>query len=266
MHIASANVVPRLLLLGGTAEGRALAAGLLASGFDVIASVTTEAAARRLFGGVHPRLTARAGTFDPVGLERFLRARRIGLVLDATHPFAVEITRTAQAVCGRLALPYVRYERPPWEPEGIAYAADFEDAARRVPLLGRRPLLTVGAKPLRIFAPLARRLALYARILPSRASIRQAHAAGFAPERIVAAAPPFTCEQTAELLRRYRIDLLVTKSSGREGGVIEKITAARAGGLPVLMVRRPAAGGGPAAASVAEAIEQCRQSMGMAGP
>ena len=104
-------------------------------------------------------------------------------------------------------------------------------------------LLTIGAKQLKHFAHLHDRLVLIARILPCVASLQQALAAGFTPDRLLCLRPPFSQEFNRAVLCEYRVEVLVTKASGREGGVVEKVLAAHELGLEVVMIRRPRAVG-----------------------
>jgi precorrin-6A/cobalt-precorrin-6A reductase len=236
-HVA---VTKRILLLSGTCEGPPLARALLGAGFAVHATVTRPEACASLFGPLQDSLRVEARGFTAEGLGEFLARGGADLVLDATHPFAVRITRTAQAVCSRLGVPYVRYERPDWEPpEDTHLVASFAAAADLLPALGTRVLLTIGAKQLQHFAGLHGRLTLFARILPCVVSLQQALAAGFPAERLLCLRPPFSQEFNEAILREYRIEALLTKASGLEGGVREKVLAARALGVAVVMVRRP---------------------------
>jgi precorrin-6A/cobalt-precorrin-6A reductase len=231
-----------ILLLSGTSEGPALARALLDAGFTVLATVTTEAGKTHLFGPLQQALTVLVGGFTEARLTDFLAQAGADLVLDATHPFAVRITRIASAVCATLRVPYVRYERPDWEPpEGTVYAVSYAEAATLLPSLGTRVMLTIGAKQLKYFATLHDRLTLLARILPVPTSLQQALQAGFTQANILCLRPPFSREFNGSLLREYRIDVLVTKASGVEGGVVEKVLAAQDLGIKTLMIRRPLA-------------------------
>ena len=257
----------RVLLLSGTSEGRPLAQALLEAGFAVRATVTRAEACATLFGSpiadAPGSLTVEARGFTEEGLSEFLARGEVDLVLDATHPFAVRITRLAHAVCGRLGVPFIRYERPDWEPPPCTQQVDsFAEAATLLPSLGKRVLLTIGAKQLKHFASLQDRLTLMARILPCVASLQQALAAGFTPDRLLCLRPPFSQEFNRALLREYRAEVLVTKASGREGGVVEKVLAARELGIEVVMIRRPQALDIPSVATLAAAVQACREKTG----
>jgi precorrin-6A/cobalt-precorrin-6A reductase len=252
----------RILLLSGTCEGLPLARALLAAGFQVRATVTRPEAKENLFGslvGQASRLSVEVRGFTEQSLEAFLGRGEADLVLDATHPFAVRISRIAWSVCERIRMPYVRYERPDWTPPaGTHFVDSYAAAAVVLPSLGSRPMLTIGVKQLKHFASLHGRLTMYARILPSPLSLRQALEAGFVEENLLRLQPPFSLERNRELFRQYNVDVLVTKASGREGGVVEKVTAACERAMKVLMIRRPDPLGLCSMATIDEAVHACR--------
>jgi precorrin-6A/cobalt-precorrin-6A reductase len=258
-----ATVGKRILLLSGTCEGPPLAEALLAAGFQVRATVTRDEARHNLFGPLRERIDVEVRGFTEETLGDFLRRGEADLVLDATHPFAVRITRIAHAVCTRLGTPYVRYERRDWTPpEGTMVVDSYAAAAEVLPSVGSRIMLTIGAKQLGYFAHLHERLKLYARILPSPVSLQQALAAGFNGQNVLCLRPPFSVDLNRALFREYRLDTLVTKASGPEGGVIEKVTAARDLGMNVLMIRRPPQAGISSVSTLEDAVRACRTLLG----
>ena len=249
-----------ILLLSGTSEGPLLAKALDDAGFHVRATVTRQEACANLFGALDGDVDVAARGFTEDSLAEFLRRKEADLVLDATHPFAARITLIAHGVCVRLGIPYVRYERPDWPaPPGTHLVDDFAAAAAILPELGTRIMLTIGAKQLKHFAHLHPRLTLFARILPSPVSLAQAIEQGFRAEKVLCLRPPFSTEFNRALFREYQVEVLVTKASGCEGGVVEKVTAARELGMHVVMIRRPML---PVIASVSSldaAVALCRR-------
>lgn len=234
----------RLLILGGTAEAVELARAALTLGLDVTSSL-----AGRTVGRVDLPGRVRVGGFGGVdGLAAYLHAEGIAVVIDATHPFAATISAHARAACGRLELPRLQLRRPAWAPQPgdrWTVVATLAEAAARLPALGRRAFLTAGSGGLEAFAGCAD-LWFLARLITAPAALP------FAGEMIVARGP-FTLAGELDLLRRHRIDVLVTKASGG-AATVAKLAAARQRGLPVLMVDRPAAEPGPLVTSVAEAV------------
>jgi len=261
MDIFSANAAERtkVLLLSGTSEGPLLAKALVDAGFRVRATVTRQEACAHLFGDLQNIVDVEARGFTEESLADFLSHQEADLVLDATHPFAVRITRLAHAVCARLNVPYVRYERPDWTaPPGTHLVDSFAEAAACLPDLGKRVMLTIGAKQLKHFAHLHDRLTLFARILPSPLSLEQAIKEGFTAEKVLCLRPPFSMEFNKALFREYQVDVLVTKASGHEGGVVEKVMAARELGMSVLMIRRPIFADLAHVSSLEDALERCQ--------
>jgi precorrin-6A/cobalt-precorrin-6A reductase len=249
-----------ILLLSGVSEGPVLAQALLAADYGVVATVTQTAAREHLFGPLQHALTVEVRGFTAESLRDFLLHRGVSLVLDATHPFAVRITQIAATVCASLQVPYVRYQRPDWEPPaGTVYAANYPEAAAMLPALGTRALLTIGSKQLKHFAHLHDRLRLYARVLPAPASVQQALDAGFAQAHILALRPPFSLDFNTSILREYAIDVLVTKASGVAGGVVEKVMAAHALGIACLMIRRPEQAGLASVSTPEAAVQACQE-------
>src|SRR5579863_9012879 len=114
MDTSSASAAPRkrILLLSGTSEGPRLAQALAEAGFLVRATVTRDEACTNLFGTtIHHLVAVERRGFTAQTLADFLLSKEADIVLDATHPFAVRITRLAHEVCTRLGVPYIRYER-----------------------------------------------------------------------------------------------------------------------------------------------------------
>ena len=250
----------KVLLLSGTSEGPVLARALLDAGYEVIATVTTEEGRVHLFSQLQHTLTVAVGGFTEPTLHTFLAQGGADLVLDATHPFAVRITQLAATVCAALQTPYVRYERPDWEPpQGTVYADSYAAAAALLPTLGSRIMLTIGARQLKYFAALHERLRLFARILPALNSLQQALQAGFSQETLLCLRPPFSRAFNRSILREYTVEVLVTKASGAAGGVVEKVLAAQDLGLTTLMIRRPAPSGCLTVSTPDAAVRLCQE-------
>ena len=249
----------RLLILGGTAEGRALAAAAKAR-FGPSLTVIS-ALAGRTRAPILPVGEVRIGGFGGAeGLAAFLRAEGIGLLIDATHPYATQISAQAREAAVHAGTERLVLVRPPWQPvpgDRWIDAVTVEEAVGAIPAEAERVFLTVGVRSL---APFAGRADLWFLV---RLVDEPAKAVPLARHRLICARGPFAEEDERALLADHRIDCLVTRASGGEA-TAAKLAAARALGLPVVMVRRPAPPPGPRASSVEEALSWIEARLGEA--
>ena len=218
-----------MLILGGTAEASGLAAALAAeprvAPLLSLAGVTSHPAPSPI-----PRRVGGFGGAD--GLASFLRAEAIAMVVDATHPFAARMTANARVACAAAGVPLLRVRRPPWDERGTLPVDSVAAAAAALGPAPRRVLLTVGRLDLAPFAAAAQHRYWVRSIdAPDPALLPR----GAVP---IVARGPFTLAGEAALLRRLGIEVLVTKNSGA-AAVAAKLDAARAGGVMIVMVRRP---------------------------
>ena len=224
----------RVLIFGGTTEGRRLARALSAMGHQVWVSVATPLGAEELAGleDVSVLVGRRSG-----GEMDALLSRGFHRCVDATHPYAVQATREIGAACARAGVPLRRLLRPEGGEEGLRVDSP-EEAARL--LAGREGniLLATGAKELPAFAALepAR---LFPRVLPSEESVAACRRAGIPSRNIIALYGPFTKRLNEALMEQYHIRFLVTKDGGEAGGFREKAAAALAAGVELVVIRRP---------------------------
>jgi precorrin-6A/cobalt-precorrin-6A reductase len=232
----------RLLLLGGTAEARALASSLHPD-IDVISSL-----AGRVPDPALPAGAVRIGGFGGSdGLTRWLRAEQIDAVVDATHPFAATITATAARVCRDLGLPHVVLARPAWPSDGAMVVTSDVEAAQVVSREGfERVFLTTGRSGTAAFVGVDAWFLIRAVTPPDDAALPLRH-------ELVLSRGPYRYDDELNLLRKYGIDALVTKNSGGDM-TRPKVDAADALGVPVVMVDRPSLPEGAATVpTVAEA-------------
>lgn len=227
----------RVLLFGGTMEGRELAVALADADADVTVCVATEVGARFLPEG-DDRIAVRVGRLDESEIEQLI-ADGFDWVVDATHPYATEVSdnaRCAAAVCG---LPYLRVARPASDLEGCIVAMSVADAVSKV----RRPgnvLATTGSKEIAAYTLLADfKERLYVRVLDDEQAVATCLEAGIPDSHIIAEQGPFTLERNLELIDMLGIKTLVTKDGGVAGGYPEKLEAARTRGIDLIVVARP---------------------------
>ncbi len=242
-----------ILLLGGTSESGPVARMLLGMGHRVLVSTLTDLS---LSLPEHERLERRAGRLGPEAMAALVRRGDVRLIVDATHPYAAEVSRTALAASEATGVLCVRLlrETAVAPAEDVTFADTHEEAARLACGDGRPVLLTVGTRNLAPYVEEAERRGgtLYARVLPTRGATEACARARIPPERRIAARGPFSVEQNRAHLRERDIGVLVTKDSGRAGGTPEKLHAARLAGCRIVVLRRPPAEGGHACHSIAE--------------
>ncbi|MGW5060287.1 cobalt-precorrin-6A reductase [Streptomyces sp. NPDC004096] len=222
---------PHVLILGGTAEARELAASLVSRPG---VRVTTSLAGRVSRPGALEGEVRVGGFGGAGGLADWLRAHRVDALVDATHPFATGITANATRAAAATRVPAVVLRRPGWSAvPGDRWhdVASLEEAAALLPALGRRVFLTTGRLGLAAFADLAGIHFVVRSVDPPEPPMPP-------NTRVLSARGPFTVEDETALLVEHRIDVLVTKDSGG-AATAAKLTAARDHGLPVVMVRRP---------------------------
>ncbi|MGB0632629.1 MAG: cobalt-precorrin-6A reductase [Alphaproteobacteria bacterium] len=221
---------PKVLILGGTAEAVALS-NAAAPTFDITYSL----AGRTRAPSLPDNVAVRSGGFGGASaLSAWMLARDIDLLVDATHPFAEQISINAKGACEATGTPRLRLLRPAWEAvadDDWHRADDIADAARKLPALGATAFLSVGRQELSAFAGLRDMKFLVRTVDPLDANPL--------PNAVcITGRGPFTAEQETALLQTHGIDVLVSKNAGGDA-TYAKIVAARQLGLPVVMIDRP---------------------------
>jgi len=229
-----------ILLLGGTTEAPVIADSLAEAGMDVLVSSMTEAPGET---EGHPDVEHRTGALDPSGMLELVKDRAIASIVDATHPYAAEVTETAMGICAELGIPYYRFNRPGGSHKAphIVAEPNHRAAARRACSAGSVILLTIGSRNLEPYVEECRRVGceLFARVLPCDDSLVKCRQLGIAESHVIAARGPFSVEENEALIAEHGITVLVTKDSGDAGGVPEKMAAAKNQDCSVVLVERP---------------------------
>jgi precorrin-6A/cobalt-precorrin-6A reductase len=216
-----------ILILGGIGE-TVMLARTLAPVHDVIYSVAGK--------GRLPELSCavRSGGFGgSEGLASFLREQRIELLIDATHPYATQISQNAAHAAQLADVPLWAYRRPAWRPEPGDNWRSVADWTMIVAALQefQCPFFTIGLEPMRHLSDIHPGQHWLVRCLAAKAPATP-HLT------LLCATGPFSLEQEIALLQDYQIDVLVAKNSG--GDAVEaKLAAARQWQIPVLMLERP---------------------------
>jgi precorrin-6x reductase len=225
----------------GTSDGNALARELARDHGPVVVSTASEYGgdiARQQCAGV----TVWAGRQGVELRRQVLRASHARAIVDATHPYAQQMSEQLITLGKELGVPYLRYERPSTLDDKTALVCDSaEDAAVRAIRTGQRIFLATGSKDLSIFLQTtgAEQREWFLRITPDPTLIRRAILLGIPRDHLVAMQGPFSEEINRALWRDQRIDCVVTKDSGEAGGFAAKARAAAGLGIPLLVIKRP---------------------------
>lgn len=224
-----------------------MACALAAAGIDAVYSY-----AGRTEAPVSQPLPCRVGGFGGIsGLVSYLRSESVSHVIDATHPFAAQMSRNAIAACAETGVKLVALEREPWRAgpsDDWTLVPDLAAAVAALPQGPRRIFLAIGRQHLEDFAAMSQHHYLLRLVDPPQAPLPLASA------QAVIARGPFTLDGDLDLLRTHRIDLIVAKNAGGIGARA-KLDAARQLGLPVILIDRPAVPERPRVETVAEVLD-----------
>jgi precorrin-3B C17-methyltransferase len=266
-------------VFSGTGDGNALARALVDRQGPIIVSTASE------YGGEIaredcPGVTVWAGRQGVEARRRALLGSQARAIVDATHPFAQQISEQLIGLSKELGIPYLRYERPSaFDAAGGAlgtqgalnitgalgsWCDSVADAAQRAIVTGQRIFLATGSKDLATFldAPNAGQREWFVRITPEPALVRRAIDLGIPRDHILAMQGPFSEAFNTALWRDQRIDCVVTKDSGEAGGFSAKARAAATLKIPLLVIRRPQVAY-PSIATSLEAVSEQLQSLGL---
>ncbi|HEY9896641.1 MAG TPA: cobalt-precorrin-6A reductase [Candidatus Sericytochromatia bacterium] len=237
----------RVLILGGTGDAAALAAQL--SVLPGVA-ITTALAGRTQQPSALPGAVRVGGFGGSDGLLAYLKEQRIGILIDATHPFAAQMSWNAAIAASEARLPHLMLVRPAWEKvvgDRWIEVETVEAAAQAIPTNARRIFLTIGRQQLAPFALLTHWF-LMRSIDPPGTDMALPNG------ELLLDRGPFTLENEIALLKQHRIEAIVSKNSGG-AATYAKIMAARELKLPIVMVQRPAMPSGDRVSDVAGAVE-----------
>ncbi len=229
-----------ILLFGGTSETADIATSLADLGFSVLVSTATDA---ELNVGSHPLIARRCGRLDGHAMAALIAEQEVRLVIDAGHPYAIALHETVAEVAQKLRIPCLRYQRQhgKYDADNLFEVADHEEAAQLAASFGTPILLTSGSRNLAPYVKAAQEqgVPLFARVLPHPDSKAACDEVGLPESNRIFARGPFSVEQNHALIADHRIGVMVTKESGPQGGVAEKIAAARQEDCLVILIRRP---------------------------
>lgn len=234
-HAAGVPQTMNVVVFSGTTEGRALSYALAELGAQVTVCVATEYG--KIDQGFCPGIQVRSGRLEQADMIPVLQDKT--LCIDATHPYATQVTQNIREAAAQAGVVYKRLLRPASQlPPGCLVAANAQEAVQMLQSTEGNILLTTGAKELLPFASLGKER-LYARVLPLESSLHACAQAGIQPAHIIAMQGPFGAELNKALLHQYSIRYLVTKDGGSPGGFWEKWEASQACDVQMVVIRRP---------------------------
>lgn len=231
-----------ILVLAGTTEGREVVLKLQNLGYPVLATTATGYGKEILESvGVNNVFCKRLSGAD---WDKVITKYGVTTVIDATHPFAVEVSKQAMHVCTRCQISYLRLERPPYitPRHSLVYGAEsLEQAVDMACQLGKVIFSTLGSKHLACVMGKVRKqgVKLVARVLPEPKVIDACIRMGLHTEEVVAIQGPFSIEENRNHYQYFNASVVLTKESGNNGGLPEKIKAALELNLPVVVWQRP---------------------------
>lgn len=233
-----------ILLMAGSSEAREVLPLLLKEVDRVLVTTATDYPYPLMPAEGQGRVSVRQGRLDKDQMVELIRLEGIHCLVDATHPFAAEASATAIQACKQTEVPYIRFQRkafPLPHSELIHQVKDQREAAHLACRLGQTIFLTTGSKDLEVFCEHAKEVGrrLLVRVLPSPESIQKCLQAGVHPDSIIAMKGPFSARLNTALWSDLSVDTVVTKESGEEGGLPEKIKAALELSINLVVVKRP---------------------------
>ena len=246
----------KIVIFGGTTEGRNLAKDLADAGARVLVSVASEYGAQQQ--GEHPNVTVEVGNKDAGEIGAMIRGA--DLVVDATHPYATEVTENIRRAAADKDIGLLRLKRDEepaaksdadddksgaegsFDPESLIRVADRRQAAELAESVcppDKNIMLTTGVRDLAFYCERLDPKKIYARVLPSKESIETCQKLGLDPKHIIALQGPFSAELNEALMREYDTGVMITKESGRNSGYADKIKACRKCSVTAVVIERP---------------------------
>lgn len=230
------GVFPLIAVFAGTQEGRELIERFKELHVPVYASTATDYGSELILP--YSDLHVRAGAMNANQMQDWLKAAKVKFVVDATHPYAEEVSANIRIACKALALPMARFERPELEVRGMEKFPDYKACIATLQKTTGRILLTTGSNHLHDFAEKLDVTRLVVRVLPKSEVLKKCEALGLKANQVIAMQGPFSKAMNRSILEDYQIKTLVTKETGRVGGLMEKTEAAREMNIKVYCIQR----------------------------
>lgn len=253
----------KILIFGGTTEGRLLAEYCNKKRINAWVSVATDYGKMVLPQSRY--LCVREAPMDACEMEEFIKRQGILLVLDATHPYAAEVSRNIRTACERTGIKLLRVVRKPEiadqrgeAKENILWVDSVEEAVHFLDGKTGNILVTTGSKELSLYTALKDfEERVYARVLPSASVISACGLLGIKGRHLIAMQGPFSSEMNRAMIKQYDIRYLVTKEAGSAGGFLEKTEAAGECKIMTVVIGRPTEENGISLEEAKAALRGC---------
>lgn len=224
-----------ILLLGGTSDSLKIAQGLNEVGLDFYLSVVSDYG-KNLAATIAKRVIK--GRLNPKEMVEFIQLHQITKLIDATHPYAIEVSKNAMSVCAQLGITYLRFERPSLISEDMITVKSVKAACEQAMNYTGNIYLTTGSKTLAEFLKYLPKERLVVRVLPTLEVVSTIEKLGIPNGQIEAIKGPFSKELNRELLIHNQAGVMITKESGQAGGFFEKTEACKDLKIPCIVIMR----------------------------
>ncbi len=229
----------KLLLFGGTSEEHELLKALAIYPVEISICVASDYG-RALLPQENDKLLVHVGRLDAKQMADMVQNKGFAITVDATHPYATEVTRNIKEAAFKTGIPYFRLLRDFSDIDSCLSVSSVLQAAQALEETSGNVLITTGGKELAAFTGvLGYQERLYPRVLPTLEAIQSCLTLGFSASHIIAMQGPFSKELNIALMRQFDMKTLVTKDGGKFGGFPEKLEAAKELDAKLIVIRRP---------------------------
>ncbi len=227
-----------IMILGGTSDSYDVALRLDELKIDYFIFVTTKYGYEII---KNLRGIKKLTKLDYDDMVDFIKLNNINILLDFTHPYAIEASKNAIKACDNTDIKYIRYERKSLNlPKYDRYymVKDYDESINIANKIGQKIFLSTGSKTLDLYVNNLESKKLYARVLPTKEVIEKCYDLGLLADQIIAMKGPFDEELNNSMFKFLDVDTLITKESGQKGGYLEKINAGIKNNLNIIIIKR----------------------------
>lgn len=231
-----------ILIFGGTTEGRELAEFCSDNGIKACISVTTDYGAELLPQNKNIKIIV--GKLDYFQIKQFISENSFEFIIDATHPYAALATKNIKRACGELQKKYYRVVREKNSAVSGIIADNIDDVVLYLNRSEKQILSALGSKELSALTNVNDyKDRIWARLIPAEGITEYCEKLGFDKNKIIFGKGPFSLEKNIQHIKASGAEILVTKESGAAGGYPQKVQAAKACGIEIITLKRPAENG-----------------------